>query len=277
MNWYFQFTPGDMWDYDEVGTHILIDADIAGQPRKLITHSARNGFLYTMDRYNGQIIGAKPYTDVNWTKGIDQKTGKPVDYDPGRDIQTYAGVGNLAPNGPLKTVCPSIVGANNYWPSSYSPKTKLLYIPALTGCANVEIDRTKHNAQRGWNGGNVRPNEHLESNLTAVDPITFEIKKNVHLRFPNYSGTLSTGGGLVFLALFDGTVAAFDDTTLEELWKINVGSGFTAPPMTFEANGRQYVAIASGPSPVVVRLLREFNPPELRGMRQATVLYVFGL
>jgi alcohol dehydrogenase (cytochrome c) len=277
MNWYFQFTPGDMWDYDEVGTHILIDADIAGQPRKLITHSARNGFLYTMDRYNGQIIGAKPYTDVNWTKGIDQKTGKPVDYDPGRDIQTYAGVGNLAPNGPIKTVCPSIVGANNYWPSSYSPKTKLLYIPALTGCANVEIDRTKHNAQRGWNGGNVRPNEHLESNLTAVDPITFEIKKNVHLRFPNYSGTLSTGGGLVFLALFDGTVAAFDDTTLEELWKINVGSGFTAPPMTFEANGRQYVAIASGPSPVVVRLLREFNPPELRGMRQATVLYVFGL
>jgi alcohol dehydrogenase (cytochrome c) len=277
MNWYFQFTPGDMWDYDEVGTHILIDANIAGQARKLITHSARNGFLYTMDRYNGQIIGAKPYTDANWTKGIDQKTGKPVDYDPGRDIQAYAGVGNLTPNAPLKTVCPSIVGANNYWPSSYSPKTKLLYIPALTGCANVEIDRTKHNAQRGWNGGNARPNEHLESNLTAVDPITFEIKKNVHLRFPNYSGTLSTGGGLVFLALFDGTVAAFDDTTLEELWKINVGSGFTAPPMTFEANDRQYVAIASGPSPAVVRLLREFNPPELRGMRQATVLYVFGL
>jgi alcohol dehydrogenase (cytochrome c) len=148
MNWYFQFTPGDMWDYDEVGTHILIDANIAGQPRKLITHSARNGFLYTMDRYNGQIIGAKPYTDVNWTKGIDQKTGKPVDYDPGRDIQAYAGVGNLTPNAPLKTVCPSIVGANNYWPSSYSPRTKLLYIPALTGCANVEIDRTKHNAQK---------------------------------------------------------------------------------------------------------------------------------
>jgi len=63
MNWYFQFTPGDMWDYDEVGTHILIDGVVAGQPRKLITHSARNGFLYTMDRFNGQIIGAKPYMD----------------------------------------------------------------------------------------------------------------------------------------------------------------------------------------------------------------------
>ena len=66
MNWYFQFTPGDMWDYDEVGTHILIDGNVAGQARKLITHSARNGFLYTFDRFNGQSILAKPYTEVNW-------------------------------------------------------------------------------------------------------------------------------------------------------------------------------------------------------------------
>ncbi len=103
MNWYFQYTPGDMWDYDEVGTHILIDGNIANQRRKLITHSARNGFLYTMDRFNGQIIGAKPYLDnVNWTKRIDQKTGKPVDYDPSKDIQSYAGIGNLNPNEPLK-------------------------------------------------------------------------------------------------------------------------------------------------------------------------------
>jgi alcohol dehydrogenase (cytochrome c) len=79
MNWYFQYTPGNLWDYDEVGTHILIDGDVAGQPRKLITHSARNGFLY-LDRHDGQIIVAKPYVGVNWTKGIDQKTGKPIDY-----------------------------------------------------------------------------------------------------------------------------------------------------------------------------------------------------
>ena len=81
----------------------------------------------------------------------------------------------------------------------------------------------------------------------------------------------------MFLALFDGTVAAFDDTTLEELWKINVGSGFTAPPMTFEVNGRQYVGVASGASPLATQTLREYNPPDLRDMRQATVLYVFGL
>jgi alcohol dehydrogenase (cytochrome c) len=276
MNWYFQFTPGDMWDFDEVGTHILIDGVVAGQPRKLITHSARNGYLYTMDRHNGQIIGAKPYMDnVNWTKGIDQKTGKPVDYDPGKDIQTYAGVGNLTPGAPLKKVCPSIAGGNNYWPSSYSPNTKLLYIPAMTACVAVAIDRDKHNAQRGWNGGLFTTDERFESNLTAVDPVTFEIKKNTHLRYPNYSGTLATGGGLVFLGLLDGTLAAFDDTTLEQLWEVNVGTGFTAPPMTFAFDGKQYIAITSGPSAVSKAKL--MNTPELKEMRNATVLYVFAL
>jgi alcohol dehydrogenase (cytochrome c) len=276
MNWYFQYTPGDMWDYDEVGTHILIDGEVAGQPRKLIAHSARNGYLYTMDRHNGQIVGAKPYMDnVNWTKGIDQKTGRPLDYDPTKDIQTYAGIGNFIPNQQLKKVCPSIAGGNNYWPSSYSRNTKLIYIPAMTACVAVAIDREKHNAQRGWNGGLFTTDERFESNLTAMDPVTGEVKKNAHLRYPNYSGTLATAGGLVFLGLLDGTVAAFDDTTLDELWHTNVGTGFTAPPMTFEFNGKQYIAIASGPSAVSKAKL--VNTRELQEMRNATVLYVFAL
>ena len=275
MNWYFQFTPGDMWDYDEAGTHIMIDGNVAGQARKLITHSARNGFLYTYERSNGQPLLAKPYMEANWTKGIDQKTGKPLDYDPTKDIQTYAGVGNLTPGEPLKKVCPSPSGGNNYWPSSYSPNTKLLYIPAVTACVSVAIDREKHNKERGWNGGLSRTDERYESNLTAIDPTTGEIKKNVHLRYPNYSGTLATAGGLVFLGLLDGTVAAFDDTSLDELWKINVGSGFSAPPMTFEVSGRQYVAIVSGPSTAARNKL--VNTPELKEQRNATVLYVFGL
>jgi alcohol dehydrogenase (cytochrome c) len=276
MNWYFQYTPGDMWDYDEVGTHILIDGEVAGQPRKLITHSARNGYLYTMDRHNGQMVGARPYMDnVNWTKGIDQKTGRPLDYDPTKDIQTYAGVGNFNPTESLKKVCPSIAGGNNYWPSSYSRNTKLVYIPAMTACVAVAIDREKHNAQRGWNGGLFTTDERFESNLTAMDPVTGEVKKNAHLRYPNYSGTLATAGGLVFLGLLDGTVAAFDDTMLDELWKTNVGTGFTAPPMTFEVNGKQFIAITSGPSAVSKAKL--MNTPELKEMRNATVLYVFAL
>jgi alcohol dehydrogenase (cytochrome c) len=274
MNWYFQYTPGDVWDYDEVGTHIMIDSDIDGQQRKLVTHSARNGYLYTMDRHNGQILGAKPYTEVNWTRGIDQKTGKPLDYDPSKDIQVYAGVGNFNPNEPLKKVCPSHLGGNNYWPSSYSRKTRLIYIPALSNCASVTIDRERHNKERGWQGGVSTITDRWESDLTAVDPVTQEVKKSIHLRYPNSSGTLSTAGGLVFLALLDGMVAAYDDTTLDELWKINLGTPFKAPPMTFEVNGKQYLAIASGGGESAKR--RNANTPELRDLRNATVLYVFG-
>jgi alcohol dehydrogenase (cytochrome c) len=101
------------------------------------------------------------------------------------------------------------------------------------------------------------------------------VRKTVHLRYANQAGMLSTAGGLVFLALLDGTVAAYDDTTLDELWKINLGTPFKAPPMTFEVNGRQYVAIASGGGESARR--RIANTPELRDLRNATVLYVFGL
>jgi alcohol dehydrogenase (cytochrome c) len=277
MNWYFQFTPGDQWDYDEVGSHILIDGNDAGQPRKLITHSARNGFLYTMERANGAIAVAKPYTTVNWTKGIDQKTGKPLDYDPGKEIQTYAGIGNFNPGERPRTVCPSLLGGNNFWPSSFSPRTGLLYIPALSNCSTITIDREKHNKEKGWTGGNVQAaSERAEGDMIAADPTTGEIRKTAHLRYSNVSGALTTAGGLVFFGLVDGTVAAYDDASLTELWKINVGSGFTAPPMTFEAGGKQYVAIASGPSRAG-KGARLANAPELKEMRQATVLYVFGL
>jgi alcohol dehydrogenase (cytochrome c) len=222
------------------------------------------------------MVSAKPYMDkINWSKGIDQKTGKPLDYDPNKDIQTYSTLANQNPSQPTKQVCPSIAGGNNYWPSSYSPQTKLTYIPAMTACSDVTIDTAKHSKDRGWNGGAYKTADRYESNLTAIDPVTGEIKKTVHLQYPNYSGTVSTGGGLVFLGLTDGTVAAFDDTTLEQLWKINVGSGFSAPPMTFEVGGKQYIAIASGPS--VSAKAKLVNTPELKDQRQATVLYVFGL
>ena len=175
----------------------------------------------------------------------------------------------------MKKVCPTILGGNNYWPSSYSPRTKLLYVPALTGCDDVKIDTAMHSKERGWNGGTHSATERLESNITAFDPVSGEIKGNVHLRYPNVSGTLATAGGLVFAGLTDGTLAAFDDTTLTELWKINVGSGFNAPPMTFEVNGKQYVAIASGLYNTGRGALA--NSPELKDQRNATVLYVFGL
>ena len=281
MNWHFQYTPNDMWDFDEAGTHILFEREVNGERRRLITHSARNGFVYTMERHNGQIVMVKPYIDnINWTKGIDPKTGKPLDYDPNKDVQSYSGLANPTADHPVKKVCPNRTGGNNYWPSAYSPRTGLLYIPSMTACEDVTNDKAlvAREKDKGWlarTGGGYRVIERYESELIAIDPVTGELKKRVRLRYPNYSGALATGGGLVFIALMDGTIAAYDETTLEELWKFNVGSGFSAPPMTFAVNGRQYLAIAAGPSPQALSKL--VLTPELKEQRTSAVLYIFGL
>jgi alcohol dehydrogenase (cytochrome c) len=276
MNWYFQYVPGDMWDYDEAHSHILIDGQVGDQPRKLITHSARNGFLYTFERSNGQTLLAKPYVEnINWTKGIDQKTGKPVDYDPNRDIQVYSGQQNQTLADPTKKLCPSMQGGNNYWPAAYSPKTKLLYIPSVSSCNEVTLDPTLSTKAGDWKGAKFRDVERNETDLIVADPFTGDVKKRVRVPYPNYSGALATGGGLIFTGFTDGTFVAYDDATMEPLWKINVGTGFNAPPMTFEVNGKQYVAIMSGLSPISKRRLG--FTPELREQRNQTMLFVFGL
>jgi alcohol dehydrogenase (cytochrome c) len=276
MNWYFQYTPGDHWDYDEAGTHILIDGQVAGQVRKLITHSARNGFLYTMERSNGQFLFARRYLDhVNWTKGIDPESGKPVDYDPSKDLQVYAGIATPTSTDPTKKICPSQSGGNNFWPSAYSQRTKLLYIPALTPCTELTRRPELSNKAKGWRGGSVKQTERYETDLIIADPFTGEIKRRVHVPYPNYSGALATAGGIVFTGYTDGTFAAYDDMTLQQLWKINVGTGFNAPPMTFEVNGRQYIAILSGLSPIARN--KHALIPELRDQRNQTMLFVFGL
>ena len=275
MNWYHQYLPGDMWDYDEEGSNILIDGVVDGQPRKIVSHAARNGFLYSFERANGQTVMAKPYvTTVNCTKGIDQKTGKPLDYDPNRDVQVYSGRQNFTLAEPTRKLCPSMAGGNNYFPPSYSRNTGLIYIPSMSFCNESTLDQEA--IKKGIYFSRISKQiERNESDIVAADPLTGEVKKRVHSVYPNVSGVLTTGGGLVFSGYTDGTLTAYDDATLEQLWKINVGTGFNAPPMTFEAGGKQYVAIMSGLSRVSKGRL--VLTPELREMRHQTMLFVFGL
>jgi alcohol dehydrogenase (cytochrome c) len=276
MNWYHQYTPGDLWDYDEEGSHILIDTTIAGQTRKIIAHAARNGFLYSFERANGQTVFAKPYLErINWTAGIDQKTGKPIDYDPNRDIQVYSGKANYTLAEPTKRMCPALTGGNNFFPPSYSKRTGLLYIPAFTMCNDMTLDQEAIKKGIYFSREYIKFADRSESDMVMADPITGEVKKRAHSIFPNTSGTLTTAGGLVFTAFTDGSLVAYDDVSLEQVWKINVGTGFNAPPMTFEAGGKQYVAILSGLS----RQSKGRNAltPELRDIRNQTNLFVFGL
>ena len=170
MNWFFQFTPGDMWDYDEVGTHIMFDATVNGVKRTLFTHSARNGYLYTFERANGQHVVSKPYFEgVNWTKGIDQKTGKPVDYDPNRDLQVYAGTATVTLQDRTKKMCPSPSGGNNFWPTSYSQKTGHVHVEYRSGFKSIVKGQRNKMAQELLHRREVVPARTGKSKLTISD------------------------------------------------------------------------------------------------------------
>ena len=274
MQWYFQYTPNDIHDYDASGSQIIVDTKVNGDDRKIISLANRNGFQYSFDRLNGQFLKSVQYAEkVNWTKGIDPKTGKPVDYDPTKDVQIY---NNDWKGGTDKMVnsCPDVHGGTNFWPPSYSEKTHLLYIAGDEGCADITPDRTAH--VRGKFGGGGYVNQaRITGSLAVVDPATGQLKKRKDLPYGDLSGVLTTAGGIVVTALLDGTVIAFDDETLDELWKVNVGTGIAAPPMTYSVDGKQYIAIATGLGPVGrAKLARS---PERKFQTNASMLFVFGL
>src|SRR5262245_27580638 len=276
LRWYHQYTPNDTMDYDETGSHILIDTKINGEDRKTVVRAARNGFAYSFDRLSGQFLKATQYVSkVTWTKGIDPKTGKPVDYDPNKDLQTYAEPITQIVNGAKASFCPGVPGGNNFWSAAYSRKTKLLYIPELEGCTSAVRDQAAH-VRGKYDGGSFFYDGRVTSGIVVYDPATGEIKKRKEMPYGNSAGALATAGGVIFTALLDGTILALDDETLEELWSFNVGTGINSPPIAYEVNGKQYIAIATGLTRNQVGRLA--NSPETRSLsKHATMLFVFGL
>jgi alcohol dehydrogenase (cytochrome c) len=284
IKWGYQYTPNDPYDFDEISEHPIINAKVNGEDRKLVVHPARNGFFYVLDRNNGSFIAGKQYVDeLNWTPGLDPKTGRPVNYDPSKDLQTYTprSHGNRAQ--PLgNKLCPSHFGGKNWEPSAYNPELGLLYIPSIEGCNYVETVEQKDMEDQGgpakwrerFTGGGPKTPDRLYGSLKAVDPVTGETKAALKLDYPNVAGALATGGNLVFTGLPDGTFSAHDAKTLKELWSFNVGTGINAPPITYSVNGKQYIAVLVGSrqAPNIVPL-----SPELKNTSTASMLFVFAL
>src|SRR5246500_1897020 len=154
INWYFQYTPGDFLDFDEVGINQLVDTKINGEDRNILAHLSRNGFFYRLDRPNGQFISAQQYAQkINWTDGIDPKTGKPVEYDPKKDLQTYKiGSPSRREQGTLEG-CPNIQGGVNFMPTTYSQRTHLAYGGGIEGCSNITPDPSNDASGDYWLGG----------------------------------------------------------------------------------------------------------------------------
>ncbi|MCC6982347.1 MAG: hypothetical protein IT535_03665 [Bauldia sp.] len=290
MNWYFQYTPNENWDYDEQGVHLLIDATVNGEERQMVGHFSRSGFFYTLDRTNGEFINAVQYVnEVNWTAGIDPKTGKPVEYDPTLAVQQYVpefrhlrGETNNAP------ACPDVLGGVRWQPPAYNPETHIAYAGGLDGCSSWDLITVTALPDGGIDfagpGGpfgaffgantNIR-HSNIRGLITAVNVETNELVASLDQHYLNLSGILATSGGLIFSGTLDGAVTAHNAETLEEVWRFHTGVSIKAAPFSFAVNGKQYVAViagggnASGPHGV------QF--PELVNMTPQGALYVFSL
>ena len=237
LKWYFQFTPHDLYDFDATETPVLVDAVVNREPRKLMVQANRNGFLYVLDRTNGKFLSAEPFVrKLTWAKAIDSK---------GRPIRS-----GLEPSAQGTEICPSFVGATNWYSPAYNPDTHLFYFIALEDCGKFFLKPETFAEGRTYYATGVRraPGNEREKILLAYNLDT----RSFAWRYPQIGETSSSGGvmttaaGLVFFGDDSESFEAVDAKSGKPLWHFNTGQRFHASPMSYAVAGKQYVAIAAG-------------------------------
>ena len=275
LAWYFQYTPNDSWDFDEVGVHMLYDIKLDGVLRKVVGHYARNGFYYTLDRTNGKFIKSEKYVnDLNWTKGIDQKTGKPFEYNPKLDVQTYNPEARALRGDGQKRTCPTWHGGIAHQPLAYNPVKQIAYGVGTEGCFSQNGAAV---ASLGPDGGvdNKKSEPRKYSSdlyygaVTAFDAANHKVLSKVATDIEIRSGVTATAGGVIFSALQDGWVVAYNDETLEELWRFNLGTPLKGSPVTYAIGPKQYLAVQTSG--------RHLHPVKFDNLENSSYLFVFAL
>jgi len=238
--WAYQLSPHDLHDYDGINEQILIDLDIGGRKRKTLVRPERNGYVYVMDRLTGEVISANAYGFVNASSGVDLKTGA-LQYNPEKEPK----VGKV-----IRDICPAAPGMKDWQPSSYSPKTGMLYIPHQNLCMDEEGVSANYIAGTPYVGMNVKMYPGPGGNrgqVQAWNPVTGKQVWAVKEDLPVWSGTVATAGDLVFYGTMDGWFKALDARTGALLWQYKTGSGIIGQPITYKGpDGHQYVAVLSG-------------------------------
>ncbi len=275
LAWYFQYTPNDSWDFDEVGVHMLYDTTINGRSRKVVGHFARNGFYYSLDRTNGEFLKGDQYVnDLNWTKGLNPRTGKPLDYDPNLDVQIYNPAARALRGDPTKRSCPTWHGGIAHQPTAYNPVKHIAYGAGIEGCfsqngAAVAFLSPEGGIDEKKSEKRTYSTDLYYGSLTAFDTVNHKVIAKVKTDIEIRSGATDTAGGLVFTALQDGWVVAYNDETLEELWRFNVGTPLKGAPVTYAIGSKQYLAVQSGG--------RHLHPVKFDKLENSSYLFVFAL
>ncbi|MBS1808402.1 MAG: PQQ-dependent dehydrogenase, methanol/ethanol family [Acidobacteria bacterium] len=244
--WHYQTTPGDTWDFTATQHMILADLNLNGRVRKVLMQAPKNGFFYVLDRTNGELISAEPFVTVTWAKGVDKETGRPIEMPNARFKTGYS----VLKPGPL--------GAHNWQPMSYNPKTGLVYIPAQDAIGLYLADgRFKYVPNRPglWNTGVdfvlalkdvPRPEDIPPGHLLAWDPVKQKEAWRVQYKSIWNGGTLTTAGNWVLHGTADGRIVAYSADKGEKLWEYNLGIGIIGSPITYEVDGVQYISIMAG-------------------------------
>jgi PQQ-dependent dehydrogenase (methanol/ethanol family) len=240
LRWATQITPHDMWDYDTVNENILVDLPLGGATRKALVHFDRNGFGYTIDRATGEVLVAQPFVQMNWSTGVDMKTGRPQVVP-----EKMTAEGKL-----VKDICPSLEGGKNQQPAAFSPRTGLFYVPTNNLCMDFEVRPVTYIPGTPYIGANAPekkgPGGH-GGEFIAWDATTGRKVWGIEEPFPVWGGALATAGGVVFYGTLDGWFKAVDASSGKELWKFKVGSGVVGNPIAYLGpDGKQYIAVYSG-------------------------------
>ncbi len=243
LRWYFQFTPHDTHDWDAVADPVLIDLTVKGRKVKAVVQADRNGYFYALDRTNGKLLRAAPYTKITWTKGIDA-SGRPI-LVPGLD-----------PSEGGTEVCPGLSGGHNWSPTAYSPQTGLFYFNSTSRCDLYYVHKQPYRTGQWYQASTDAdvPGEPATGETVAVDPVTGETRWHFDMATESAAGVLATAGGLVFTGDGQGYLIALDARTGKALWHFQTGGSIVAPPISYSLNGKQQIAIAAGSSIVTFAL-----------------------
>jgi alcohol dehydrogenase (cytochrome c) len=248
--WHYQTTPHDGWDYDGVNEFVSFEYKDpkSGKMVKAGGKADRNGFFFVNDRTNGKLLNAFPFVNkITWAKGIDLKTGRPI-YDPSNRPGDPS-KGADGKKGTVVTSAPSFLGGKNQQQMAYSPQTGLFYVPANEWEMDIWNEPVSYKKGAAYLGAGFTIkaiHEDYIGALRAVDPSTGKIVWENKNFAPLWGGALATGGGLVFYGTPEGYLKALDAKSGQELWKFNVGTGIVAPPVSWEQDGEQMIAVTTG-------------------------------
>jgi alcohol dehydrogenase (cytochrome c) len=237
LRWYFQYTPHDVWDYDGVNEPVLIDIPFDGdqRPTRCLVQANRNGYFYCLNRETGKFIYGKPFCKVTWSLGLDPQTGRP----------------KVSPKGlPSKAgskVYPGLAGGKNWPHIAYSPDTGMAYVPVINNGGIFTSGEVLYLKGQMFMGSAMSGIEKEASgHVKAIDVKTGAIRWEKQTRSPMLASVLTTAGGVGFTGDPEGYFIAFDLKTGDFLWNFQCGSGHHGSPISYELDGKQYVAVCVG-------------------------------